>query len=260
LNPELLNRNCFSCNSPIETAHTYCSNCGKRQDEKYSAVYNEKFVAGRLYAILAFYLLQLIVCVVAHFADYFDTYPNHLILDISTFIITLLFFILNFKYVAPLLTFRNVKLKTVLIVISLACFASVGVSYLVDLTNTFIFNEEYTYVYAYRNTDNKLLWMLLTSALMPAIDEEIAFRGVFYQQLKSFLKPKQLVWVTSILFTTIHLSALSVLWILPFAIIIANLRRKHQTLWYGIFIHFTFNATALILDYLQNKDSVWLLE
>lgn len=134
---------------------------------------------------------------------------------------------------------------------SIAAFSSIGVSYLVDITNKAVFDQEYSYTYSFIGIENKLFWMIIVIGVMPAIDEELAFRGIFYNQLKTFLKPTQLVWVTSILFTTIHLSALSAIWILPLALVLAHLRRKYLTLWYGIAIHFTFNTTAVIIDYLQ---------
>ena len=229
----------------------YCSSCGKRQDAAFSVVYNEEFISKKLYSILAFYVLQLIICLISGIGTYFDTYPNHTILDISFVVITLVFFGLNFKAILPLLKFKRVKLKLLLAFILIAILSSVAISYVVDLLNRFLFNQEYTYTYAFSNVDNKLFWMIISIGLMPAIAEELAFRGVFYNQLKTFLKPAQLVWVTSILFTTIHLSALSALWILPLALILAQLRRKYLTLWYGMAIHFAFNTTAVIIDYLQ---------
>lgn len=244
-------RYCTNCRVSLEEEQRYCPECGKfsgvQKDENFDDNFKKK-----LTGIGIFYFAQVIVCLVAAYADVFETYPAKFFINGIFLLLTLIFFLGNYKYLLPLLFFKRVKLKLVLLLVPLAIIASLLVSYSVDFLNGVLFHENYTYVYSFPGFNYTLVWLILVDALFPALDEEIGFRGILFNQLKSFLKPRQIMWVTAILFTTIHLSVFSIFWIIPFGYLTAYLRQKHQTLWYGIVIHFFFNTTAVILDYYQN--------
>ena len=241
---------CRSCSVPVDSGVKYCPNCGAYQGPamQSDASYKKKIIAMGI-----FYFVQVIICLILRFTDAFDFYPDKIYFEIPIFIMTLGFFFYNYRNLAPLLFFRRVSLKIALLVIPLSVVASFTVSFLVDLLNKAVFGNTYTYVYSFSFLDHKYLWMILLSAAVPAFEEELAYRGILYNQLKDFLRPGQIIWVTSILFTTIHFSVFGAFWIIGFAWVAGWLRTKYQTLWYGIIIHFFFNATAVTIDYLQNE-------
>jgi membrane protease YdiL (CAAX protease family) len=90
--------------------------------------------------------------------------------------------------------------------------------------------------------------MIYSIALLPAVFEEIAFRGVMYNYCNNFLDEQLAVVITAFLFAIMHLSLISLIWLIPFGIFIGMLRHKYNTIWYGIIFHFTFNLTACIID------------
>ena len=62
-------------------------------------------------------------------------------------------------------------------------------------------------------------------------------------------------WVTVVLeryfqITKIHLSIISLLWLVPLGLVLGFLRGKYNTLWYGMVAHFTYNFAITIFEFL----------
>jgi membrane protease YdiL (CAAX protease family) len=84
---------------------------------------------------------------------------------------------------------------------------------------------------------------------MPALFEELAYRGFVLGKLLLVVDKKQAIFISAFIFAIMHMSVLSLFWLVPFALPLAYVRIKENTVWYGIFIHFSFNCTACILDF-----------
>jgi membrane protease YdiL (CAAX protease family) len=96
--------------------------------------------------------------------------------------------------------------------------------------------------------------MIYSIAITPAIFEELTFRGVMYNLSATILPERFVIVLTACLFAIMHLSLVSMLWLLPFGIFLGYLRKKYNTLWYGVVFHFAFNLTAVVIDlYLQRQ-------
>jgi membrane protease YdiL (CAAX protease family) len=100
----------------------------------------------------------------------------------------------------------------------------------------------------YDDTANPLLWSILSIAVQPAIFEELAFRGVMYNHLEKVMDIKAVFIVTGMLFAILHISFVSIVWLLPFGILTAWMRKKSGHLWYGIAFHFFFNLTYVLTE------------
>ena len=87
---------------------------------------------------------------------------------------------------------------------------------------------------------------------MPAIFEELGFRGFLLSNLLKITEVDQAVYVSAFLFAIIHLSFISLFWLIPFALFLGFTRIKEQTIWYGVIFHFTFNCTSEILSLLKH--------
>jgi membrane protease YdiL (CAAX protease family) len=135
-----------------------------------------------------------------------------------------------------------------LAVIAIAVAGSLLVTVSVRELNVSFFQSDISYYDAYKVYRYPTLVMIYSVALMPAIFEELAFRGIMYNYCLQFLDERLVVAVTAFLFAIMHLNLMSLVWLIPFAFFIGNLRRKYNTLWYGIVFHFTFNLTACISD------------
>ncbi len=90
--------------------------------------------------------------------------------------------------------------------------------------------------------------MIISVALFPALFEELAYRGFLMQRLLNIVEEKEATYITSILFFFIHFSMISFFWMLPFGLLLAYIRIKTNTIWYGIVMHFFFNLTACLVE------------
>lgn len=104
-------------------------------------------------------------------------------------------------------------------------------------------------MHRYADAPNPMLYAVIFTAVFPALFEELAFRGVIFSRGRGVFSLKQTIWVSSILFTFLHLSVLSFVWILPFALLLGWLRARYRTVFYGMIIHFLHNFTAVLLEY-----------
>lgn len=90
--------------------------------------------------------------------------------------------------------------------------------------------------------------MVLFTAVLPALLEELAYRGYLLQVLMKVMDKQQAIFITSVLFALVHLSVLSLFWLVPFAWLLGHVAVKEKTIWYGVVIHFLFNLTACFFD------------
>jgi membrane protease YdiL (CAAX protease family) len=163
-------------------------------------------------------------------------------------VITLGFVGLNWAGIKPVLKFRNFSWVTLWGVVVLSAASSFLVSFAVKELNGTFFHSDVNYYDPYRSYTFPTFVMIYSIAIMPAVFEELAFRGIMYNYCANFLDERLVVAVTAFLFAVMHLSIVSLVWLIPFGFFIANLRRKYNTLWYGIVFHFVFNLVACIFD------------
>jgi len=93
--------------------------------------------------------------------------------------------------------------------------------------------------------------MIFLVAFLPAIFEELAYRGVILFCLTKITFERQAILIAAFLFAVVHMSFISFFWLLPFAIWLGNIRLREKTIWYGIVIHFCFNLTACLVEFYE---------
>jgi membrane protease YdiL (CAAX protease family) len=135
----------------------------------------------------------------------------------------------------------------------IAVLFSIVVQFLVGMLNKNLFEEEYYYYFTFSRTAYPMLFMLLMIAVQPALIEELGYRGLIMSQLSRILDSKQVIFISAFVFALIHLSIFSMLWIIPFAVFLGYVKEKENTIWYGVVIHFMFNATACVFEFYDLK-------
>jgi membrane protease YdiL (CAAX protease family) len=163
---------------------------------------------------------------------------------------------MDFNEIKPLLRFRNFSIARLTGCISLAVFASVVVNIIVTKLNFSFFGTDATYYGRYSIYTMPTLVMIYSIAINPAIFEELAFRGVIYNYLNSFLNERLVVIVTGFTFAIMHLSFISLFWLVPFGILVGAMRKRFGTIWYGVIFHFVFNFIAVLFD-LYKQGQLW---
>lgn len=98
------------------------------------------------------------------------------------------------------------------------------------------------------NTIPGLLLNLLIVALIPAIGEELLFRGVLLKLIKDLTKnPHWAVIISAILFSAFHLQFYGFLPRFTLGLVLGYLFIITNNLWVPIFVHFINNAAAVLV-------------
>lgn len=102
-----------------------------------------------------------------------------------------------------------------------------------------------------------LLRNLFLLALLPALGEEMLFRGAVQRSLASWSKNTHLaIWVTAILFSAMHMQFYGFLPRLALGALFGYLLVWTGTLWVPILGHFLNNATAVLGNYFLSKEGL----
>jgi uncharacterized protein len=96
---------------------------------------------------------------------------------------------------------------------------------------------------------------LLLIALMPAISEELMFRGVLQQQLGRIVKnPHVSILITAAIFSAVHLQFQGFFPRMLLGMLLGYLFFWTKSLWVSSMAHFTNNALTLVVFYAQGGD------
>jgi membrane protease YdiL (CAAX protease family) len=183
------------------------------------------------------------------FTAFVQDYSSLLIVDSFFAAIVLIFFILNFKTTIPLFRFKKHSVFTVIIIVIIAPIIAMAVFYIAKFLNKNIFDfSENIYYNQFKDSPAPLLFSIISIGVFPAIFEEMAFRGILFNQSLKIMRLKPTIIITSILFTILHLSLISVFWIFPIGLILGYLRAKNKSILYSMIAHFSYNTSILLLQ------------
>ena len=95
-----------------------------------------------------------------------------------------------------------------------------------------------------------LLFNLLVIAIVPAIGEELLFRGYFQQSFSKWLTNHHIaILITAFLFSAIHLDAQGIIPRFVLGVLLGYLYYWSGSLWLPILAHFVNNAQVVIFSY-----------
>ena len=237
---------CRECDADVGQEHRFCHNCGCYLGVEVITI--NVFNNLHLRRLFVFYFIYLFVCLLIKHTSWFRTYDEVLWFELILAAVTTRFAWINWPQIKPVIRFNHFRWHILFGVVTLAVAGSLAVSISVQELNVTFFHTEVSYFDAYKIYEYPTLIMIYSIAVMPAIFEEVAFRGVMYNYCANFLDERLVVAVTAFLFAVMHLNLMSLVWLIPFAFFIGHLRRKYNTIWYGIIFHFAFNFTACIMD------------
>ena len=103
------------------------------------------------------------------------------------------------------------------------------------------------------DTIGGLLLNLLVIALIPAIGEELTFRGVLQQGLTRRMNPHVAIILTAAIFSFIHFQFYGFLPRMFLGVLLGYMFYVSGSLWPSILMHFLNNGTSVLLYYLCNK-------
>jgi len=98
---------------------------------------------------------------------------------------------------------------------------------------------------------------ILMIAVMPAIGEELIFRGVFQKIFQNLFNSAHIsVWVTSFLFSTIHFQFFGFVPRFILGLVFGYLFLWSKSLWLPVISHFTNNAVPTVGAYMKGWETI----
>ncbi|GAB4403400.1 MAG: hypothetical protein OHK0039_02530 [Bacteroidia bacterium] len=88
---------------------------------------------------------------------------------------------------------------------------------------------------------------IVVFAALPALCEELFFRGFLQKQLMRLVAPQIAVWVTAVLFSLAHLQLLGFFSRALLGVLLGYAYLRTRTLWSSIAAHFAFNALSIVI-------------
>ncbi len=245
----------------MESIRIICSKCGYEQKEnanfcpKCGAYLKEEIPgtqANYLALIIVYFIIRAIFAGLYTFTELFDnTLESLIVVEVIDIILALLFASFNIRGLLPLYKTGILRLKTALLLIALSLAFALAIYHLVSLINQWFFEVDYSYVLILKQYDVPVYIVLVFTALLAPVFEELACRGFLFNYLLRLTTAKNTIVITGFLFAIIHISFFSMLWIFPFGIFLGYLRNKYNTLWYPMLIHFVHNTVVTILEYYE---------
>ena len=101
-----------------------------------------------------------------------------------------------------------------------------------------------------------LVLNLIMIALLPAVGEELIFRGIMQRGLQKRINPHLAIWLTAILFSAVHMQFLGFIPRMLMGVAMGYLLFWSGNLWYPIIAHFTNNAMAVAMAYGIQHNSI----
>ncbi|MDD2382193.1 MAG: CPBP family intramembrane metalloprotease [Mariniphaga sp.] len=102
------------------------------------------------------------------------------------------------------------------------------------------------------NTPAGLLVNLGLIAMIPAVGEELFFRGIIQQILQDKLKAHAAVWITAVIFSAIHFQFFGFIPRMLMGALLGYMFLWTGNIWVPVAAHFTNNAVAVVFFYLKN--------
>lgn len=236
---------CDGCNTELSPESKFCRYCGASQVAPQAGESVKKEV---LMICGLFYSINLILCIIINYVDSLNELRYYILFDLIITTVTIVLIAFTFTDIKSWLRWDSFCIKKLLLYVLAALLFSLLVQFLVTILNKKLFDKETYYYFSFIGTKYPIFFMILMIAVQPAIIEELGFRGLLISQLNKIIDRDQVIFISAFLFALIHLSIFSMLWLMPFAMFLAYLRQKENTIWYGVVVHFVFNATACFVE------------
>jgi len=237
---------CKRCKTTFSVPTRFCPQCGYSQLQE-----AESNWMTYLWPVLIFYFLILIYLLGSglFLGNSLSGFERLLWSDLIFSSLVLFFSLCYFKNLAEGLSLKKIKWTLLLLLIPACLLFAFAVYYGADYLNKTVFVKESEEMYSiYQSTAYPIFYTFLFTAVQPAIFEELAFRGFIYKNLEKISSPKAAIIVSAFMFAILHLSFISLIWLVPMGLVYALLRHKYQVLWYGMVAHFTHNSTVILIQ------------
>ncbi|WP_223818202.1 CPBP family intramembrane glutamic endopeptidase [Mucilaginibacter rubeus] len=239
---------CTQCGASNGVNVKFCSSCGHKQTETFNSQTAHNWELLKQTAL--FYCIYILVCALSSFVDYFKTIGWFLVIEIIIAGTAVIFFAYNWANCKKLLRWPSFSFPKLAAYGAFAMTSALLIHYIANWVNVIVFSRDYYYYSIFADSPGSAYLIIFFTAITPALFEELGFRGYLLQSLLNIADTGQAVFISAFLFAIIHLSFISLFWLIPFALFLGYTRVKENTIWYGVFFHFCFNLTACLFELL----------
>ncbi|MFA9465988.1 MAG: lysostaphin resistance A-like protein [Velocimicrobium sp.] len=203
------------------------------------------------------FLITVLIAVVASFV--FGRIPLirrlpivNLLLSQLIFVIPIMIYLIRGRQnVKKLLRFHKICLPNVALLIVFAFFISPLLSFLNVVSLLFTTNEVSDTISNIVGS-YPLIISVMTVAMLPAVLEEIVYRGVFFHEYRN-LNPRKGVILSAFLFGLMHMNFNQFFYAFVMGMIFAIIVEATDSILSSMIVHFTINASSVLLAYFIPK-------
>ena len=236
---------CQNCQTKNIKTYSFCNKCGSKLNIEPLDNYHISVTKTKIFFFILLGFIALL-----HFLEFNSTYITSIITDLIFAFIVVIFSVINFKNIKDILIPKITNYKLLVILSLSLCILAFFVTYFSNFLNESVFNTNNSSYYEhYKDSPFPLLLCIISIGLVPALFEEIAFRGILFNELKNIMPVNATIIITTFLFTVLHFSFISFLWIFPIGFLFGYLRSKYNSLIYGIVGHFVYNSSIVLIEY-----------
>lgn len=241
---------CARCGSLAGPHDIFCGQCGRELAPALQQARGDAFAA--LTPALVYYFLTLFLLMVYKFTPAFPSgFEGQVVISLIDIVIVIAFALHARHDLAPLFSVSQLRFRLVVLTIAGALAGSLVIAALAKFINVSISDDVFYDPYLFQDTQYPLLISILFICVQPAIFEELAFRGFLFGNLQRVTSPLGALYISGFLFGLMHLSYISMIWLVPIGLAFAYLRLRYNTLWYGMIGHFFYNLGITLIEYYQ---------
>ncbi len=163
----------------------------------------------------------------------------------------------------------NTKKWVLMVVLGIAIYPVIGLlaylNELIPMSESLVAMEdsagELTMAIVKSDSIGVLLWNLVVVAVLPAVGEELVFRGIIQQELeRQYSKPWLAIVLSALVFSTLHMQFAGFIPRFALGVLLGYVFYRTRNIWVPIILHFTNNAFALILVFIAQPQEASLAE
>ena len=219
-----------------------------------SVAFLSAFLISQL-AIVFVTILAIIICNIAglgseSYQTFFNTSYGYLILaSVMYLVIALVFFFINRKSDNKIISKSSGK--KILFYILIAIISFLALYPIITCIDTLLVNLGISLnTLPYELNTSGYLVSLLSVVILPAIVEELLFRGLIFKGLKPYGKVFS-ISISALIFSLYHISIDQTIYPFLIGLLLGVIMYKENNILYCIVVHFTNNLLSLTLSYLN---------
>ncbi len=238
---------CSACKKEQPIAFKFCNACGARNIKLLKKELRSNTKKDWHTRQLASYsILVIILLLIGSIPE--TSFETLLIWTVIAAIFDFVFAIQD-DSVWELFRWKKSYLKPLLLIILITTTSAIVVSYSMNQINIILFGYSSGLMMYFNELEYPLVMAIILISFAPAFFEELAFRGFLFNHIKAIGGVNAAIYGSAFIFGLVHFSLLSLVWIIPFGIILAYFRNKYNTIILGMVGHFVHNTLVTLIEH-----------